>query len=179
MNTTSTMATISERFIIDFINKKIIGTKASFDKASKGSGAIYEELATKVAKHPAFELVIKEQKKRINKPKKVYDGLTFEFMEQYIAIHDGAESVMREFKAVKNTYKGLKMSVYPFTKKWFLDKYKGFDMATARAEIVEARMKRKQSVSCPLSRRTRLFLCPKKIGLNPKAKELKGVYENG
>lgn len=55
MNTTSTMATISERFIIDFINKKIIGTKASFDKASKGSGAIYEELATKVAKHPAFE----------------------------------------------------------------------------------------------------------------------------
>ena len=40
------MATISERFIIDFINKKIIGTKASFDKASKGSGAIYEELAT-------------------------------------------------------------------------------------------------------------------------------------
>ena len=52
------MATISERFIIDFINKKIIGTKASFDKASKGSGAIYEELATKVAKHPAFELVI-------------------------------------------------------------------------------------------------------------------------
>ena len=58
------MATISERFIIDFINKKIIGTKASFDKASKGSGAIYEELATKVAKHPAFELVIKEQKKR-------------------------------------------------------------------------------------------------------------------
>lgn len=149
MNTTSTMATISERFIIDFINKQIIGTKASFDKASKGSGAIYEELATKVAKHPAFELVIKEQKKRINKPKKVYDGLTFEFMEQYIAIHDGAESVMREFKAVKNTYKGLKMSVYPFTKKWFLDKYKGFDMATARAEIVEARMKKE--TECVLS----------------------------
>ena len=56
------MNTTSERFIIDFINKQIIGTKASFDKASKGAGAIYEELATKVAKHPAFELVIKEQK---------------------------------------------------------------------------------------------------------------------
>ena len=27
------------RFTVDFINQKIIGTKASFDKASKGKGA--------------------------------------------------------------------------------------------------------------------------------------------
>lgn len=40
------------RFTINFIKKQIIGTKASFDKASKGSGPIYEELAEKVAKHP-------------------------------------------------------------------------------------------------------------------------------
>ena len=33
------------RFTINFIKKQIIGTKASFDKASKGSGPIYEELA--------------------------------------------------------------------------------------------------------------------------------------
>ena len=77
---TSSTTTISERFIIDFLRKQIIGTKASFDKASKGTGAIYEELATKVAKHPDFKLVVKEQKKHISKPKKVYDGLTFEFI---------------------------------------------------------------------------------------------------
>ena len=164
MKTTSTTTTISERFVIDFINKRIIGTQASFNKASKGTGAIYEELATKVAKHPDFELVIKEQKKRISKPKKTYDGLTFEFMEQYIAIHDDAERVMREFKAAKNTYKGLKMSVYPATKKWFLDKYKGFDKATARAEIVEARMKKETERALSAEQENKVVPMPEKVG---------------
>ena len=39
------------RFTINFIEKQIIGTKASFDKASKGFGPIYEELAAKAANH--------------------------------------------------------------------------------------------------------------------------------
>lgn len=163
MNTTSTMATISERFIIDFINKKIIGTKASFDKASKGSGAIYEELATKVAKHPTFELVIKEQKKRINKPKKVYDGLTFEFMEQYIAIKDDAERVMRVYEAVKNTSKSMKMGVYPTTKKWFLNKYKGFDMATAKAEITEVAMRKATERALSANQENSVVPMPEKV----------------
>ena len=161
---TSSTTTISERFTIDFLRKQIIGTKASFDKASKGTGAIYEELATKVAKHPDFKLVVKEQKKHISKPKKIYDGLTFEFMEQYIAIHDDAERVMREFKAVKNTYKALKMSVYPSTKKWFLDKYKGFDMETARAEIVEAKMKKETERVLSAEQENRVVALPEKIG---------------
>ena len=37
------------RFTINFIAKEITGTKASFDKASKGFGPVYEELAEKVA----------------------------------------------------------------------------------------------------------------------------------
>ena len=164
MNTTSTMATISERFIIDFINKKIIGTKASFDKASKGAGAIYEELATKVAKHPAFELVIKEQKKRINKPKKTYDGLTFKFMEQYIAIKDDAERVMRVYEAVKNTSKSMKMGVYPTTKKWFLNKYKGFDMATAKAEITEVAMRKATERALSVNHENSVVAMPEKVG---------------
>ena len=43
--------TYTERFTIDFISKKIIGTQASFNKASKGTGEIYEELASKIAGH--------------------------------------------------------------------------------------------------------------------------------
>ena len=43
--------TYTERFTIDFISKKIIGTQASFNKASKGTGEIYEELASKIARH--------------------------------------------------------------------------------------------------------------------------------
>lgn len=163
MNTTSTMATISERFIIDFINKQIIGTKASFDKASKGTGAIYEELATKVVKHPDFKLVVKEQKKHISKPKKVYDGLTFEFMEQYIAIKDDAERVMRVYEAVKNTSKSMKMGVYPTTKKWFLNKYKGFDMATAKAEITEVAMRKATERALSANQENSVVPMPEKV----------------
>ena len=53
---------ITVRFTIDFFDQKIIGTKASFNKAAKGFGSEYEELAAKMAAHPNFELVVKEQK---------------------------------------------------------------------------------------------------------------------
>ena len=68
-NTTST-----ERFTIDFISKKIIGTQASFNKASKGTGEIYEELASKIARHPNFAVAVKEQKKHITKVKRTPAG---------------------------------------------------------------------------------------------------------
>ncbi len=75
--------TYTERFTIDFISKKIIGTQASFNKASKGTGEIYEELASKIARHPNFEVAVKEQKKHITKAKRTYDGMDFKFiMEQ-------------------------------------------------------------------------------------------------
>ena len=60
--------TYTERFTIDFISKKISGTQASFNKASKGTGEIYEELASKIARHPNFEVAVKEQKKHIRTP---------------------------------------------------------------------------------------------------------------
>ena len=52
--------TSSVRFNYDFFNKTIVGTKASFDKASKGFGPAYEELATKMAEHPDFICAVKE-----------------------------------------------------------------------------------------------------------------------
>ena len=62
--------TYTERFTIDFISKKIIGTQASFNKASKGTGEIYEELASKIARPPNFEVAVKEQKTHITKAKR-------------------------------------------------------------------------------------------------------------
>ena len=59
------------RFTIDFFEKEIIGTKASFNKAGKGCGPEYEELAEKMAKHPDFQLVIKEQKHQAVRAKNV------------------------------------------------------------------------------------------------------------
>ena len=138
-NTTNTV-----RFTVDFINKKIIGTKASFDKASKGFGPIYEELAEKMSKHPDFEVLVKEQKKHITKAKRTYDGMDFDFMEAYIETRKNAETLMAEYLNVKKFAKENKMSVYPFTKKWFLGEFDpdglGFDMEKAQKEISNYRM---------------------------------------
>ena len=127
------------RFTVDFINQKIIGTKASFDKASKGFGPIYEELAEKVAKHPDFTLIVKEQKKHTTKAKKTYNGMDFAFMKAYISTRKNAEQIMKEYEAVKKMAEDEGISVYPFVKKWFLGEFdpegEGFDMKKAKEEI--------------------------------------------
>ena len=132
------------RFTVDFINQKIIGTKASFDKASKGFGPIYEELAEKVAKHPDFALIVKEQKKHTTKAKKTYYGMDFDFMEAYISTRKNAKQLMEEYEAVKKKAEDSKISVYPFTKKWFLGEFgtkeNPFDMEKAKKEISDAKI---------------------------------------
>ena len=123
--TTATASSI--RFTLDVFNKTISGTKASFDKASKGEGPIYEELARKMAAHPDYRLVIKEQK--IQKEKKeTYEGLNFTLMEAYIAIQDNANELMEAYKEVKKFAKEAKLSSYPITKKWFLEQFEGFNV---------------------------------------------------
>lgn len=52
----------SVRFTLNFVNKTIVGTKASFDKASKGFGPIYDELAVLMAKHPTYDFEVKTPK---------------------------------------------------------------------------------------------------------------------
>lgn len=123
------------RFVINFVDKTITGTKASFDKAGKGEGEIYTELATKIAAHPRFKLVIKEQKKHSTKAKETYDGLNFALMEKYIAIQPNSASLMNGYKGAKKMAKEIGCSVYPFTKKWFLGQFKAFDVAKAKEAI--------------------------------------------
>ena len=131
--------TYTERFTIDFISKKIIGTQASCNKASEGIGDIYEELGSKIARHPNFEVAVKEQKKHITKAKRTYDGMDFKFMEAYITTQKIADQLMKEYEAVKKMAKASNTSVYPFTKKWFLGEFdpegEGFDMKKAKEEI--------------------------------------------
>lgn len=138
--TTTTKTAV--RFTINFMTRSIIGTKASFDKASKGSGPIYEELADKIARHPDFKLVIKEQKVKSVKAKTTYEGLNFAFMERYISIQNNGEQIMLKYKAVKKMAEDSNISVYPFTKKWFLGEFgtkeNPFDMEKAKAAIAQS-----------------------------------------
>ena len=142
--TTSTNTKTNTHFIIDFFNNTISGTKTSFNKAGKGISPYYQELTEKMNAHPDYELNIKELKKKSTKAKRTYEGLDFDFMEDYIRIQKNAEALMAEYKRVKTFAENSKMSIYPFTKKWFLGNFdadrEGFDMATAKQEIVDWKM---------------------------------------
>ena len=131
-------------FVVDFFNSKIIGAKASFNKASKGNGPAYEELTALIARHPDFKLVVKEPKKHTTKAKRTYNGMDFPFMEAYIQTRVNAEQIMAEYEAVKQMAEDANISVYPFTKKWFLGEFdsngEGFDMEQAKKEIADYRI---------------------------------------
>lgn len=143
MKTATTSSKSAVRFTIDFFKKNITGTKASFDKAGKGFGAEYEELTAKMAAHPDFTLVIKEQKSKIIRAKRTYAGMDYRFIEDYIATFEDA-SLLKEYESVKEMANNCGTKVYPLTKKWFLDKFSdmegGFDMDAAKKEISDFRI---------------------------------------
>ncbi len=131
-------------FTVDFFTSTISGTKTAFNKASKGNGFAYEELTNLIARHPDFKLEVKEPKKHTTKAKRTYNGMDFEFMEAYIETRKNAKQIMAEYKAVKQMAKDSGISVYPFTKNWFLGEFDadkvGFDMDEAKKEIATFRM---------------------------------------
>ena len=141
MNTNKNM---NVHFTINFFDKQIIGTKSSFNKAGKGFGAEYEELAAKMAAHPDFKLVVKEQKHKSTKAKRTYDGLDFDFMEAYIEMQTDAQKLKNEYESVKQMAVNCGSSKYPLTKKWFLGKFgtedQPFDMEQARKDITDYRI---------------------------------------
>jgi hypothetical protein len=133
---------VTNYFTIDFINKTICGSPASFKKASTGVGAIYEELISKINAHPKFELTQIGN----NPDKKTYKGLTYDFMKAYIKIQDDAENLLKKMDLVEKNASKFKDSTYPIVKKWFLDNFgtemenskkKHFDMDKAISQINE------------------------------------------
>lgn len=125
------------RFTLNFADKKIIGTRASFNKAGKGFGPEYEELAAKIAAHPEFTMDIKEPQHKSNKKKQTYKGLNEALMQKYIAIQENAEKLTKEYTAAKRMFKDAGRSVYPSMKRWFLDKFPGLTVEKAQEAIKE------------------------------------------
>ena len=124
---------MNARFTLKFIEKKIVGTKASFDKASKGFGPIYEELAAKMAAHPDYEIEIVAPKS--NKERQVYPGMDISFMRDYIAAKE--DTVFSEkFEKVLIFAGNSKKSKYPIAKKFFLKQYGPADDKTKDADTL-------------------------------------------
>ena len=146
--TTMNTTTSSVRFTLDFFKKTITGTKASFNKANKGFGPEYEELTSKMAAHPDFKLVVKEQKTKTTKAKRTYEGMDYKFMEDYIATFED-ETMVKAYNAVKKMAEDCGTKAYPLVKKWFLAKFSDmegvFDMDAAKKDIADFRIAKAQA----------------------------------
>ena len=110
------------RFTLNFVGNTIVGTKASFDKAGKGSGAIYNELVALMVKHPTFGFEVKKQEKRSAKPKQTYPGMDCDFMRDYLAAKEMTDA-LNTFNQVEAFAENSKKSKYPLLKKFFLKQF--------------------------------------------------------
>ena len=133
---------MNARFTLDFVSKEIVGTKASFDKASKGLGPIYEELAAKMAAHPDYKIKIVAPKS--NKERQVYKGMDIGFMRDYIKTMEDV-AFEEKFEKVLAFAKNSDKSKYPIAKKFFLKQYKDFNYDDAKILVENYRVNNTQN----------------------------------
>ena len=126
----------SVRFHLNFAAKQIVGTKASFAKASKGFGPIYDELVALMEQHPTYECVVVAPKAPA-KPKQTYKGMNVKFMLDYASAVNEA-TFRSEMESVRDYAKSAELSVYPLVKRMFMEHYapKGrFAYAVAKERV--------------------------------------------
>ena len=118
---------------IDFTKNEIIMSR-SFEKCASIAGSEeYRRLQLVRQDYPTFAVVRRSIKKASSKV--TYAGLTYTYMETYIAGHDqdGAiQKVYDELRLIGACHK----SSYPTIKKWFLETY---------PEVAEFRIKEEAS----------------------------------
>ena len=106
--------------IVDFVKQEIIMSR-SFEKcASKVGTEEYQRLQMVRNDYPNFTVVRKHIKK--SPTKETYAGLTYAYMEAYIANHDHADANMKVYMELRLIGACHKVS-YPTIKKWFLETY--------------------------------------------------------
>ena len=135
MNTTTTSN--APRFILNFANKTIVGSKASFAKAGKGFGPVYDELVALMAKHPNFGIEEKAPKQP-PKTKQSYKGMDIPFMRDFLVANNDSTTLKTLNDAIAFA-KSAGMSIYPLAKRVFFDTYDCFDYANAKQVVAEYR----------------------------------------
>ena len=117
-------------FTINFAEKSIVASKTTLKKASIPNSPEYKALMKLMKQNPTFTVAEKEIKKA--EGKNTYEGLNKAFIEKYISIQDNAGDLNEQYA------KASEMGKFPLVRKWFLNTFKNFDMATAKAEIEQA-----------------------------------------
>ncbi len=110
---------------IDHSNRTIVMDRTFAKYAANTMSEEYAHLQQVRRDYPKYE-VIQRQIKR-NSTKKTYNGLTYEYMEDYIMTHGEAETIkanlaeFHEMRLISECHG--KAFRYPIIKSWFLDKY--------------------------------------------------------
>ena len=126
-------------FTVNFAENTIIASKTTLKKAGVPNSPEYKALMKLMKQNPTFTVAEKEIKKA--EGKNTYKGLNEAFIKQYISIQTNAKTLDEQYK------KAAEMGKFPLVRKWFLDTFKNFDMATAKDEIEKAILAQIGSVS--------------------------------
>lgn len=123
----------STTFTFDHVKKTINGSKTDFERAGIPGSAFEAQLMERIAAHPDYTLnpiAIRKKEK-----KKTYAGLNRQLMRKFIMIQEDHKEVLAKFEEQLND--GVS---FPTIKSWFLDQYKGFNVAKAEKQISEHRL---------------------------------------
>ena len=105
---------------IDFTKNEIIMSR-SFEKCASIAGSEeYRRLQLVRQDYPTFAVVRRRIKKAPSK--QAYAGLTYSYMEAYIAGHDQDGAIKKDYDELRLIGACHKVS-YPTIKKWFLETY--------------------------------------------------------
>lgn len=119
------------------INNKArtIEMSKKFEKAASHFGSDEYKMLQEARKdYPTYKVSVKTS---TAKSKESFKGLTYEYMEKYIAAHDENKTIMTEYEMLRATSdeaKEMNATARPYgeVKKWFLDKYPVFKEFTEK-----------------------------------------------
>lgn len=119
------------KFNFNFVEKTIVGSKRSIERANKGLKPEFEELSKMLEAQPTFKVVVKQINAKEGKD--THKGLTYKRMESFINLLDNRDELLSKYDAVKEVGE-VCGSAYPSTKKWFLDTFPQFRTAKTDEE---------------------------------------------
>jgi len=126
------MASSKFNIKVDHIQKKIIIGKAFDKKQSDIESEEYKKLCEAVQIFPKYKVVVKKIKK--NPHKESYKGLTYGYMEKYIAVK-GTRVDRQEYDDMRLLAE-CHSKRFPVIKQWFINKYPEVKEYGAKEEFV-------------------------------------------
>ena len=120
---------------IDYKNNQIVMDREFSINASLFGSQEYNMLQAARHDYPTFQVVRKTIKK--NSKKEAFNGLTYEYMEKYMARYNVSEDILQQYRNVRFDVQCHSIR-YPYVKKWFLKTFPDVkDLGLADVEVDE------------------------------------------